>query len=123
MGESLDWPGRFARTPDGEREPYPYNFRVSENSALENIKEELRKMDVEESRIETGPRSDPGIVVYFTRDDGEFAVPCDRWDNLRDNAQAVAKYLNAKRALDRYGVTTVEGEWSTASPRLTKRSD
>ena len=56
---------------------------------------------------------DPGVVVYFEREGQGFAVPCDRWSNLRDNAQAIAKYLNAKRALERYGVSTVAGEMST----------
>lgn len=123
MTRSIDWPDRFARTPSGEREPYPHNFRVSEREALDNIDKELRKMDVDEPRVETGPGSDPGVVVYFVRDDGQFAIPCDQWESTRDNAQAIAKYLNAKRALDRYGVTTVENEFSTASLRLTKRDD
>lgn len=121
MTRSLDWPDRFDRTPSNEREPYPYNFRVSKKKALENIKEELQKMDVTNTSVETGVKSDPGVVVYFERDGEEFSVPCDQWDNTRDNAQAIAKYLNAKRALDRYGVTTVESEFSTASLRLTKR--
>ena len=123
MDRSLDWPERFDRTPDREREPYPHNFRVTEAEALENIAEELRKMRVDDTRVETGRGSDPGVVVYFTRDREQFAIPCDRWIDTRDNAQAIAKYLNAKRALDRYGVTTVESEFSTASLSLTKRDD
>lgn len=123
MDSSLDWPKRFDRTPSSEREPYPHNFRVVEDEAFENIEDELRKMDVDDTRIETGAGSDPGVVVYFTRDDEQFAIPCDRWKNSRDNAQAIAKYLNAKRAIKRYGVTTIESEFSTASLGLTKRDD
>jgi hypothetical protein len=123
MDRSLDWPERFDRTPTSDREPYPHNFRVSADRALENISEELRKMEVADARVETARGSDPGVVAYFTRDGEQFAVPCDRWATTRDNAQAIAKYLNAKRALDRYGVTTVESEFSTASLSLTKRDD
>jgi len=32
---------------------------------------------------------------------------------LRDNAQAIAKYLDAKRALERYGVGTIGSEFET----------
>ncbi|MFD1686035.1 hypothetical protein [Halobellus litoreus] len=121
--DSLEWPEKFDRTPSGERRPYPHNFRVDREDAMDKIHDELRKMGVENARVETGGASDPGVVVYFTRDGQDFAVPCDRWDNRRDNAQAIAKYLDAKRALDRYGVTTVESEFSTAALRLTKRED
>jgi hypothetical protein len=124
----LDWPEGFDRTSPGERESYPHGFRVSRTSAFENILEELRKMDARNVQVKTAaPHTvdnphrpyadrdpdDPGVVIYFERDGQQFAVPCDRWDNLRDNAQAIAKYLDAKRALERYGVQTVESEFST----------
>jgi hypothetical protein len=51
--------------------------------------------------------TDPGVVAYYDKGDQGYAVPCDRWTSVRDNAQAIAKYLNAKRALERYGVETV----------------
>ncbi|WP_049928658.1 J domain-containing protein [Halopiger goleimassiliensis] len=128
MSERLEWPAGFERTPADERESYPHGFRVSRTAAFDNILKELRKMDARNVQVKTAaPHTqaephrpyadrdpdDPGVVVYFERDGQQFAVPCDRWDNLRDNAQAIAKYLNAKRALDRYGVQTVESEFST----------
>ncbi|QLK25123.2 J domain-containing protein [Natrinema zhouii] len=128
MSERLEWPDGFERTPAGDRDPYPHGFRVSRTRAFDNVLEELRKMDARNVQVETAaPHTqaqphrpyadrdpdDPGVVVYFERDGRQFAVPCDRWNNLRDNAQAIAKYLNAKRALERYGVQTVESEFST----------
>ncbi len=128
MTYRIDWPRGFDRTPPNEREPYPHNFRVTRREAIENILEELRKMDARNVNILTDAEhqdrdsnipyadssyQDPGVVVYFDRDGANYAVPCDRWDSLRDNAQAIAKYLNAKRALDRYGVETVENEFTT----------
>jgi DnaJ-domain-containing protein 1 len=96
--------------------------------AFQNILEQLKQLGAEEVRIDSGAHEktvnpnlltqdsdpeDPSVVVYFTKDGEDFAVPCDKWDNVRDNAQAIANYLDAKRALDRYGVKTVETEFTT----------
>ncbi|WP_139835036.1 hypothetical protein [Halorubrum ezzemoulense] len=122
---SLDWPENFPRTPSSEREPYPHNFRVDTQDAFRNILQELGRMDATDLRIDSAAQhlssnpnlpykqsnpGDPGVVAYFRQEGRKFAVPCDRWISLRDNAQAIAKYLNAKRALDRYGVETVEDQ-------------
>ena len=124
----VEWPDGFERTAEREREPYPHGFRVDRRQAFENILEELKKLGAEEVRIDSGATKktvnpnalsqdsdpdDPSVVVYFSKDGQDFAVPCDKWDNVRDNAQAIAKYLDAKRALDRYGVKTVESEFTT----------
>jgi len=124
----LDWPAGFERTPVSARKRYPGGFEVSRSVAFDSIVEELEKMDAVNVDVETAaPHTakyphrpykdrdpeDPGVVVYFDRDGQRFAVPCDRWNNLRDNARAIAKYLDAKRAIERYGVATVETEMST----------
>jgi hypothetical protein len=124
----VEWPDGFERTDERQREPYPHGFRVDRRQAFENILEELKMLGAEEVRIDSGATKktvnpnalsqdsnpdDPSVVVYFSKDGQDFAVPCDKWDNVRDNAQAIAKYLDAKRALDRYGVKTVESEFTT----------
>jgi len=124
----LDWPDGFERTPPENREPYPHGFRVTRSQAFDNILDELRKLDARDVQLDTGAEhqtrnpnkpyanasfDDPGVVVRFERDGQQYAIPCDRWDNPRDNAQAIARYLDAKRALERYGVETVESEFST----------
>lgn len=129
----VEWPPGFDRTPPAEREPYPNTFRVDLQRAFEEILDELRKLGVDEIKISSGTDhqrenpnvpyagaptkvDDPAVVVYFEKAGEEYAVPCDRWDNVRDNAQAIAKYLEAKRPLeeDRYGVETIESEFSTS---------
>lgn len=127
-GGSLDWPAEFERTPERKRTSYPHGFNVTRSEAFDSILEELRKMDARNVSIETAaPHTaknphrpyagrdpdDPGVVIYFERDGQQFAVPCDRWNNLRDNARAIALYLDAKRALERYGVQTIESEFTT----------
>ncbi|WP_323192427.1 J domain-containing protein [Halostella sp. PRR32] len=124
----LDWPDGFDRTDPSDREPYPHGFRVTRSEAFDNILEELRRMDTRNVQLDTGAEhqqrnpnkpyansgfDDPGVVVRFERDGQQFAVPCDRWDNPRDNGQAIARYLDAKRALERYGVETINDEFAT----------
>ncbi|QLG63205.1 DnaJ domain-containing protein [Halorarum salinum] len=125
---ALDWPDGFPRTPAGERTSYPGGFEVSRATAFDSILEELEKLEAANPRIETAaPHTakhphrpyadrdpeDPGVVAYYDKDGQGFAVACDRWDNLRDNARAVALYIDAKRAIDRYGVSTVGSEFQT----------
>jgi len=55
---------------------------------------------------------DPGVVAYWNQDGKKYAAPCDKWDNLRDNAQAIYHYLKAKRGMERWGVE-VENEYVT----------
>lgn len=124
----LDWPEGFDRTPPSDRRRYPGGFEVSRRQAFDSILEELEKMDAYNIEVQTAAPhrarqphqpykdrdpEDPGVVVYFERDGKQFAVPCDRWNNLRDNARAIAKYLDAKRAIERYGVATVATELHT----------
>lgn len=131
---SLEWPSDFDRTDSDQREPYPHNFRVSRRDAFTNIVNQVDRLaGAHNLSIETAadhrrddpniPKpgsspSDPGIVVRFERDGATYTMPCDRWVSLRDNAQAVAKYIEAKRALDRYGVETLESEFVTGKERI-----
>jgi hypothetical protein len=128
---SVEWPPGFERTSPSDRQEYPHGFRVDLQSAFENIATQLRRMDVDDWRVTSGTdhRSDkphlpyasapdepedPAVVARWTVDGEQFAAACDRWSTIRDNAQAVGKYLDAKRALERYGVATVDAEFATA---------
>ena len=129
MSTSFDWPDEFRRTPDGERTAYPHGFQVSREQAFQNIIEEVRKFDdLRGFKIETAAThqsdspqiptqtsdpEDPGVVLYWNRSGEAFAAPGDRWQSLRDNAQAIYHYLKAKRGMERWGVETVDSEFST----------
>lgn len=62
-------------------------------------------------RLDGLPRSgakepdDPGVAVYFTYRGKPRVLACDQWDRVADNIVAIAKTLEALRALDRWGVT------------------
>lgn len=128
MTDQIDWPPGFDRIDPADRRKYPGGFEVSRREAFDSILDELEKLDAYNVDVQTNaphtarhshrPYKDrdpqvPAVVVYFEQDGERYAVPCDRWNNLRDNARAIAKYLDAKRAIERYGVSTVDTEMST----------
>lgn len=107
------WPDVLGRTSTTERAEYTEGpgFQVSANDALRNIEDELRSLGAEDIEVDA---NDPEVLVTYTLDDRDQVIGSDRWDNVRDNAQAIAKYVQAKRAIDRYKVRTPADEWSNA---------
>lgn len=70
---------------------------------------------------------DPGVAVYFRM--GAKREPrvlaCDAWDRVADNLAAIAGHVEALRAIDRYGVGTLEQAFAgyTAIPAKTGGAD
>lgn len=52
--------------------------------------------------------ADPGACLYFKLRGKPHALPCDTYDRVADNIAAIAKHIEATRAIERYGVATVE---------------
>jgi ABC-type transport system substrate-binding protein len=50
---------------------------------------------------------DQGVAVYFTVGATQRVIPCDRWNRIRDNLQAIAKTLEALRGVDRWGTKQI----------------
>jgi hypothetical protein len=46
---------------------------------------------------------DPGAAVYFRRDQKDVVFACDQFDTIRENLYAIAKTIEAMRAIERYG--------------------
>jgi hypothetical protein len=65
-------------------------------------------------RLDGLPRSghgeppDPGVAIYFQLLGKPRTLACDRWDRVADNMAAIAGHIAAIRAVDRYGVGTLE---------------
>lgn len=90
--------------------------------AIGRLAGELRRLDAGREilstnvalRLDGQPRSDrqtpddPGAAVYFRLDGRDQALACDRWDRTADNVAAIAEHIAALRAIDRYGVGTLE---------------
>jgi hypothetical protein len=51
--------------------------------------------------------SDPGVALYFQLGKKPHCLPCDTYDRAADNIAAIAKHIEATRAIERYGVATL----------------
>ena len=105
----LLWPEGWPRTNIHSRGPY----RTSLPGALDNLKREIGLLCGPEvgrtlilsSNVSLGAErpADPGVVAYFTWDQQALAIPCDRWNTVEHNVQAIALTIEAMRAIDRHG--------------------
>lgn len=130
----IDWPGGYERTDPDDRESYPGNITLNHREAFKSIPEELEQWGATLDRVEFAPEGyarnsniphksadpdDPGVAVYFRRVDEHadqgYALACDRWDSLRDNARAISLYVRRKRLAERCQVATAESEFETAA--------
>lgn len=101
----LAWPAGWPRSSYRQRA----RFDSTLAKALENLKSEVTRLGgkglVLSSNYTLGANNptDPGVVAYFTHDGVALAIPCDRWDCIEDNVQAIALTVKAIRGMDRWG--------------------
>lgn len=83
-----------------------------------------------ELRLDGLPRSnqrrpdDPGAAVYFKLNKADRCLACDRYTTVEGNIAALAAHVEALRAIDRYGVGSVDQAFAgyTALPADTSES-
>lgn len=117
----LQWPRGVPRTEFRERGRFKKDLTV--HRAIKRVEDEVRRIAgadiytlVISSNMAGTTRSrpdDPGIGVYFVRRDGKgnektLCFPCDRYREVAQNIAAVAAHLEAIRAIERWGVGTIE---------------
>lgn len=77
-------------------------------------------------RANARPAASEAVRVNFTaRGKGPLTFACDRYDDWHDNVRAVAKTLEALRAVDRYGVATTGEQyrgWTAIASRPAEMS-
>lgn len=101
----LQWPAGWPRTQFRTRS----QFKTSLASALSNLKKQIELMGgksvVLSSNATLGQENpkDPSVVAYFTWNEIQMAIPCDRWDRICDNVQAIALTVEAMRGMERWG--------------------
>lgn len=109
----LQWPMGWPRTmhPTGAR------FDTSLAGARDGLLYELRLMNASNIVINSNMElrrdglpyanqsklDDTGVAVYFTMNGEQRCIPCDRWNTVADNLQAIRKTVEALRGLDRWG--------------------
>lgn len=94
---------------------------ISMQDATRRLEIELDKLGVVESTLSTNVRltlsgrprgdenpGDPGAAIYFVYKKKPTVLACDTYWRLPDNIAALAAHLEALRAIDRYGVGTIE---------------
>jgi hypothetical protein len=103
----LQWPKGWPVT-----EPYkrgPAAFKVTLPSALANLEKQVRLMGgsnlVLSSNYTLGSSNptEPGVVAYFSWNKLDMAIPCDRWQRIEANVQAIALTVEAMRGMERWG--------------------
>lgn len=101
----LHWPEGWPRTTSRARS----RFDTSVAKAIAAVEREVSllggKATIISSNVNLTDRNpkDPGIAIYFTKDGRQLCVPCDRWDCVEDNIQAIAKTIEALRGIERWG--------------------
>lgn len=107
----LHWPMGFPRT----KAPQPSRFKTSLPGALGNVEDELRRFASDTGRkienytissnftlTDRNPK-DGGVAVYLRWDGIDVCFPCDQYRKIEENVQAVAKVVEAHRAILRHG--------------------
>jgi hypothetical protein len=94
---------------------------LSVADAVKRLQDEIERIGAREFVLSTNlqlrrdglPRSDqrapddPGACVYFSLKGKPHALPCDTYHRVADNIAAIAKHIEATRAIERYGVATM----------------
>lgn len=103
----LQWPSGWPRTEGPRRESA--RFKTDLAAALRNLNRELGLMGAKAILLSSNytlginnPK-DPGVVAYFTWEDQPMSIPCDRWDRIQANVQAIALTVEAMRGMERWG--------------------
>ncbi len=117
----LYWPPGWKRTPQPERSRFG---ATSVHRQTQEVLAELARMGVGdwnvilstniELRRDGLPYSsqrridDAGAAVWFTYEDEERVLACDRWLYVACNLRAIAKHIGAMRGQERWGVGSLE---------------
>lgn len=148
----LQWPEHRPRTPASQRQHGRFSKKVHNGrwdetksltvaDALSRLQDEIDRLGARypvvssnlETRLDGLPRSgqrepdDPGVALYFDLKGEPHCLPCDTYHRVADNIAAIAKHIEATRAIERYGVASVRemfaGFTALPSPEtVTKRT-
>ena len=134
----LSWPANWKRTPRDRQTRAKFGKAVATRmtdtythvskgdltvpQALQRLKIELDRLGARavliSSNVELNSYGEPrggrrnpddvGVAVYFELGKKDRVLACDRFDRVPDNMAAVAAHISALRAIERYGVGTLD---------------
>lgn len=122
----LVWPNGWPRTPGRDRKParfrsYRSNLEIRE--ASRRLDQEMRLIKADDGWLissnaplrgdglpsqRAADPQDSGVAVYFKLRGAARVLACDRYRSLSDNVYAIALHIKALRAIDRYGVGSLD---------------
>lgn len=124
----LHWPKQRPRKIKDQRRTGRFSVKtghitqaITINEAVVRLQAELDRIGAEnpilssnlQLRLDGFPRSgqgepaDPGVAVYFDLDGRPHCLPCDTYTKTAQNIAAIAAHIEATRAIERYGVSSV----------------
>lgn len=83
----------------------------------------LRKDGYPRADYERRVITDKGVAIYFTRNNKQMVLACDRWDCVEDNLWAIASSISNIRGLDRWGVSEVLERAFTGFTAIPERAE
>lgn len=109
----LTWPPGRPRTKWRESA----RFKTQLGTAIQNLRLEVERLGGHDLVISSniplrrdgfpsarsGAMSDLGVAAYFTLKKKPMCFACDRWNEVEDNMQAIAKTIEALRGIERWG--------------------
>lgn len=117
MDFPLRWPAGWPRTKRPQRAAFTTTFSRSRTG----LTHELRRLgardvvlssdipirqDGEPYQIKGADRpEDAGVAVYFTFNNEQRVIPCDKWNHVKDNVRAIEKTVEALRGIERWGAS------------------
>jgi len=113
----LQWPEGWQRTKRPERSRFDTAFAAARDELLRELElmgarhivistnVQLRRDGLPYARMPEP--DDRGVAVYFMFNGRQQCIPCDRWDKVRDNIQAIRKTVEALRGLERWGAKSM----------------
>jgi hypothetical protein len=126
----LMWPVGWRRTPRNVRQAGRFKQKrqdqagttwISAFTATQRLERELDRLGGEDPTLSTNVKvrmdgrpysdkepEDAGAAVYFRFKGRATVLACDRYWRVADNIAAIAAHVEAVRAIDRFGVGTVE---------------
>jgi hypothetical protein len=118
----LEWPIGWKRTRQRRIGRFKKDGQwISTSAATTRLERELERLGAKQPTLSTNvslrldgrPRSDerpadPGAAIYFSFRGKATVLACDTYTEVSDNIAALAAHLDALRAIERYGVGTIE---------------
>jgi len=125
----LSWPVGWLRTKCRQRATFGKKSAGDRKRSL-SIEDAFRRLEGELQRLgaadgavvstnlrlrldglprgDQGEPSDTGVAVYFRLKKQDRCLACDRFYRVADNIAAIAAHVEALRAIERYGVGTLD---------------